>query len=62
MKTGMYRMNKKHPSGSTENYVQYPIISHNGKEHENEYMCVCVCVCVCVTESLCCAAVVNTTL
>ena len=56
-------MNKKHgPSGSIENYIQYPIINHNGKEHENEYMCVCVCVCVCVTESLCCAAVINTTL
>ena len=27
---------------STEHYIQYPIISRNGKEH------VCVCVCVCV--------------
>ena len=30
---------------STENYIQYPMINHNGKEHIKR-MCVCVCVCV----------------
>ena len=37
---------------STGNYIQYPMINHNGKEYEKRnvciYMCVCVCVCVCV--------------
>ena len=23
---------------STGNYIQYPVINHNGKEYENEYM------------------------
>ena len=39
---------------STGNYIQYPVISHNGKEHAKEY--------VCITESLCCTAEINTTL
>ena len=39
---------------STGNHIQYPVISHNGKEYEKEYMCVCV------TELLCCTAVINT--
>ena len=36
---------------STGNYIKFPVINHNGKEHENECVCVsvCVCVCVCVT-------------
>ena len=29
---------------STGYYVQYPLISHNGKEYEEEYIYVCVCV------------------
>ena len=33
---------------STGNYIQYPMINHNGKEYEKEHVCVCVCVCVCV--------------
>ena len=51
---------------STGNYIQYPMINHNGKEHRKEclslsiYMCVYVY--VCITESLCCTAVINTTL
>ena len=37
---------------STENYIQYPMISHNGKEFlKNIY--------ICITESLCCTAVIN---
>ena len=46
------------------NYIQYPVINHNGKEYEKDYIYIymCVCVCVCVTESLCCTAEINTTL
>ena len=25
---------------STGNYIQYPVINHNGKEYEKEYICV----------------------
>ena len=25
---------------STENYIQYPVINHNGKEYEKECICV----------------------
>ena len=24
------------------NYIQYPVINHNGKEYKKEYVCVCV--------------------
>ena len=41
---------------STGNYVQYPVISQNGKEHEKEYIYIYI------TESLCCTAETNTTL
>ena len=40
---------------SAENYIQYPMISHDGQEYKSNvcvyiYMCVCVCahVCMCV--------------
>ena len=33
---------------STENSVQYPVINHNGKEYEKEYIYICI------TESLYC--------
>ena len=39
---------------STGNYIQYPVINHNGKEYEKVY--------ICITESLCCTAEINTTL
>ena len=29
---------------STGNYIQYPVINHNGKEYEKECVCVCVCI------------------
>ena len=37
---------------SAENYIQYPMINHNGQEYKSNvcvyiYICVCVCVCVC---------------
>ena len=41
---------------STGNYIQYPVINHNGKEYEKE------CICICITESLCCIVEINTTL
>ena len=40
---------------STGNYIQYPVIKHNGKEYEKD-------VCICITESLCCTAEINVTL
>ena len=40
---------------STWNYIQYPVINHNGKEYKKN-------VYICVTESLCCTAQINTTL
>ena len=41
---------------STGNYIQYPLINHNGKEYEKE------CIYIRITELLCCAAEINTTL
>ena len=39
---------------STGNHIQYPVINHNGKQYEKEY--------ICITESVCCTAEINTTL
>ena len=36
---------------STENYIQYAMINHNGKEYETEY--------IYITESLCYTAEIN---
>ena len=47
-------INNKVPLYSTGNYIQYPMINHNGKGYEKEY--------ICITESLCCTAEINTTL
>ena len=51
---------------STGNYIQYPMINHNGREYTKQciYMCVCVCVCVhvCIIKSLCYTAEISTTL
>ena len=41
---------------STENYIPYTVINHNGKEYKNKN------VYICITESLCCTAEINTTL
>ena len=48
---------------STGNCIQYPVISHNGKEYEKEsiYMYICVYIYVYITESLCCAAEISKT-
>ena len=40
---------------STENYIQYPVIKHNGKEYKKE--CIYV-----YNESLCCTAEIGLTL
>ena len=45
---------------STENYIQYPVINHNGKEYEKE--CIHIRVCVCITESLFCTEEINATM
>ena len=50
------RINSKVLLYSTENYIQFPVINHNGKEYEKENIYVCI------TESLCCTAEINTTL
>ena len=41
---------------STRNYIQYPVITPNGKKYKKE------CIYICVTESFCCTAEINTTL
>ena len=47
-------INNKVLLSSTGNYTQYPVINHNGKEYEKEY--------IYITDSLCCTAEINTTL
>ena len=39
---------------STANYIQYPVINHNGKEYAKE------CIYICMTDSLYCIAEMNT--
>ena len=50
MQTTIYRINHMVLLYSTRIYIQYPVINHNGKEY------------ICITESLCCAAEINTIL
>ena len=38
MQTIIYRMSKQQGPIGTGNYIQYPVISHNGKEYEKEYI------------------------
>ena len=43
----IYIINNKNLLYSTENYIQYLVITYNEKESENNiyiYMCACVCV------------------
>ena len=42
---------------STGNYIQYLVITYNGKEFEKEQI-----TCICITESFCCIPETNTTL
>ena len=49
---------------STEKYIQYLVINHNGKEYvkENMYMHTYICWYVCIAESFCSTTAINTTL
>ena len=48
-KMAVAQINNKVLLYSTGNYIQYPVIDHNGKEYEKRmYVYVCVCVCVCI--------------
>ena len=49
------QVNNKDVLYNTGNYIQYLIITYNGKESEKEYIYVYI------TESLCCALETNTT-
>ena len=42
-------MDKQGPTVHTENYIQWPVINHNGKKNEKEF-----------TGSLCCTPETNT--
>ena len=53
MHTIIYKINKD-LLYSTGNYIQYPVITYNGKESEEVCVCVCVCVCVYKTKPHCC--------
>ena len=44
------------------NYIQYPIINHNGKEYEKNLSIYHLSIHTCITESLCCTPESNTTL
>ena len=35
---------QKHDISHTGDYIQYPVINHNGKEYKKECVCVCVCI------------------
>ena len=48
---------------STGNYIQYPMINHDGKEYEKEYIYIYIYIYyIYIPESLCCMAEINTTL
>ena len=47
------RINNKVLLYSTGNYIQYPMINHNGKNMENNVR-ICMCVCIYIYESFCC--------
>ena len=53
---------------STGDYIQYPVIKHNGKEYEKACVCVYTYIYIYINiyvykaESLCCTAEINVTL
>ena len=53
-------INSKVLQYNTGNYIQYPVINHNGKEYEKEYTHTHTH--PYTTESFCCIAEINTTL
>ena len=42
----MYKIDKQGPLYITRNYIQYPMIYHNGKENEKEYIYMYLYVCI----------------
>ena len=50
------RINQKALLYNLGNYIQQPVISHNGKEYEKEY----VCIYIYIYESFCSAPEINT--
>ena len=43
--TTVYKINNKNLLITTGNYIQYLVITYNGKESKNKYICVCCCCC-----------------
>ena len=63
MQTITYRMDKQQVLlYSTGNYIQYPMINHNGKEYKKECIYIYIYIYICITESLFYTAEINTTL
>ena len=63
MQTTIYRIDKQPVLlYSTGNYIQYPVINHNGKEYEKEYIYIHTHTYICRGESLCCTAEIHTIL
>ena len=48
------QINNKDLLYSTGNYIQYLVITCNGKESEKEYIYMCICIYIYITESPCC--------
>ena len=44
--TAIYKINSNDLLYSTGNYIQYFVITHNGKECEKEYKHICVYLCI----------------
>jgi len=49
-------MNNKVLLYSTENYFQYSLINHNGKEHLERIIYIYIYIYIYITESVCCPA------
>ena len=47
---------------STGNYIQYPVMKHNGKEYEKGCIYTYIHTYICKMKPLCCTAEINTTL
>ena len=54
------RINNKVSLYSTGNYIQYPMINHNGREYIKQCIYMCVCMHVCIIKSLCYIAEIST--
>ena len=56
----LYKINSKDLPYSTGNYIQYLVITCNGKESEKEYIYIYIYIYIYKTESLCCTPEANT--